>query len=382
MMYRNFVSALVACLLLAGPTLGAEASAAKQPKTNWQVNHSLGLDTLVFVGALSGDLLAEEHNQPDVDEVRATFSQEGLNALKVLDERIRVRAKSLVGPNLALYFSAGPSSTIEDLFATIEDPERIRAVFQASPYWDERDWQGFVGILPTVKIVLEELQRVGFEEKWRREVLPQIEARLPVFADAVTPYDVIPEQERLLGRILDPTIEIIVLNYSQPYGIKIIGQRFLTHHSYSPEIQLRTAAHEMFHPPFDLGDEELLALFRPLAEDKWMQNIVDDHDPRFGYNSFEGIINEDSTKALDQIVGERLGFARDPAERFVASDEGMHMVAAALYQAMKEDGFDERGGTYADWLKGALRQGWLTPEEVRRRAAEIVGDEAVAKWDY
>jgi hypothetical protein len=60
----------------------------------------------------------------------------------------------------------------------------------------------------------------------------------------------------------------------------------------------------------------------------------------------------------------------------------MHMVAAALYHAIKDDGFDERGGVYADWLNDVLARGLLTPDEVRRRAREVVGEEAVAKWDY
>lgn len=92
------------------------------------------------------------------------------------------------------------------------------------------------------------------------------------------------------------------------------------------------------------------------------------------------MVNEDSTQALDQIVAERLGFARDPALRWQHSDDGMHMLAAALYHAMKEDGFDQRGGRYHDWLVSALDRGLLTPEDVRRRAAEIVGQAAVDKW--
>lgn len=375
MSYRQIVFVILAGLFLSGCT-------AASTGTNWQVTHSLGLDALVFIGALSGDLMAEKHYQADVDEMRGKFSQEGLDALTTLDEIIRVQANKLVGPSLVLYFSAGPTGTLDDLLATTDDPESIRPAFAASPYWNEEEWGGFVSVLPDVRTVIEELRRVGFEEKWRRDVLPLIEQRRPLFVEAVDPYDVITEQKRLLGRHLDPTIEIIVVNYSQPYGIKIIGQRFLTHHHYPPEIQLRIAAHEIFHPPFDLDDQKLWTLLKPLEEDTWMQNIVTDHDPQFGYNTFVGVINEDSTQALDQIVGERLGFARDPATRFGEADGAMHMVAAALYHAIKDDGFDERGGVYADWLNDVLARGLLTPDEVRRRAREVVGEEAVAKWDY
>lgn len=375
MKHSKITLILAVLVVFCGPTPSFAA-------TDWQVTSSMGMDALVFIGALSGDLMAEERNQADVDEVRGQFSPEGLQALSELDQLIRVEGKGLVGPRLTLYFSAGAASTLDDLRATINNPQSIQPAFAASPYWNEEGWAAFLLSLPLVNQILEELARIGFEDKWNREILPQSELRRPVFEQAVTPYDIIPEQERLLGRHLDPAVEIIVLNYNQPYGIKIIGQRFLTHHSWPAETQLRIAAHEIFHPPYDLEDQELKILLEPLANDTWLQNIIKDHDPRFGYNTFEGVINEDSTQALDQIVSERLGFARDPAKRFTHADGGMHMMAAAFYHAMKLDGFDERGGTYSDWLKSALRHGLLSPELVRNHARAVVGDAAVDKWDY
>ena len=56
------------------------------------------------------------------------------------------------------------------------------------------------------------------------------------------------------------------------------------------------------------------------------------------------------------------------------------MFAAALYHAMKEDGFAETGGVYEDWLKSALQRDLLSPENVRRRAAEVVGEDMVNTW--
>jgi hypothetical protein len=47
---------------------------------------------------------------------------------------------------------------------------------------------------------------------------------------------------------------------------------------------------------------------------------------------------------------------------------------------MREDGFAERGGNYPDWLDSVVERGLLTPAEVKRRAAIVVGDAAVKKW--
>ena len=198
---------------------------------------------------------------------------------------------------------------------------------------------------------------------------------------AVQAFDIIPEQERLLGHKLSPKIEIFIANYSQPYGIRILGQRFIAYYGYDGETQLHIAAHEIFHPPFDRRDTELVKLLKALENDAWMKSIVDTHDPQFGYNSFMAIVDEDSTQALDQIVSEHLGFDNDPGERWRHSDGGMHVLAAAIYHAMKEDGFATDGGEYSAWFKSALERGLLSPESVRIRATHVIGQEAVEKWN-
>jgi hypothetical protein len=47
---------------------------------------------------------------------------------------------------------------------------------------------------------------------------------------------------------------------------------------------------------------------------------------------------------------------------------------------MLEDGFAEQGGQYSAWLKSALQRNLLSPAAVRRRAASVVGQDAVDAW--
>jgi hypothetical protein len=56
------------------------------------------------------------------------------------------------------------------------------------------------------------------------------------------------------------------------------------------------------------------------------------------------------------------------------------MLAAAIYHATIEDGFADSGGNYEDWFKSALQRNLLSPEAVRRRAAEVVGQDVVDSW--
>lgn len=370
----RFLAALAALSLIALP--------ASAQVTQWRVRSSEGLDALLLIGAASGDVMQAEEYPEEIAWVRAHVSPEAMTALSHLDQVLRVEKQRLTGPALVSIFSVGKTDTLADVIAAAEDPDRVlRPALQASPDWDERDYAEARELLPSVATALRALDTAGFSQ-WRHEREDaHIAAGIAAIEAAVAGHDVIAENQRFFARRLDREIEIVVLAFCRPYGIRISGQRFITHYSWDAGVQLRTAAHEIFHPPFEENDWRLAPRVAQLRADPWMNSIVTTHDPRFGYNSFEGILNEDSTQALDQIVAERMGFARDPRQRWaVDSDGGMHMLAAALYQAMKEDGFDRRGGPYADWLISAFDRGMLTPAEVRRRAALVVGRRAVQRW--
>jgi hypothetical protein len=368
-------------MLAALAALMVFASPAAAQRTNWQVRGAEGLDALLLIGAASGDVMQAQLYGEDIAWVRQNFSPEGLAALDALDRGLRQADGTLTGPHLALYFSAGPFGTLSDVLASARAPEqRLRATLHETPYWDDEEWARMMALAPHVATALEELRRIGFEQRYATEWAAEINEGIVRNRAVVEPHDIIPEQERLLGRPLDRTLEIVILRFCQPYGIRVTGQRFLTHASYRPESQLRVAAHEVFHPPFDVEDWRFVARFERLKNDPWVRSIVETHNPQFGYNSFDGLIDEDSTQALDQIVSERMGFAREPGDRWRRADDGMHMLAAALYHAMKEDGFDRRGGNYGDWLLSAFDRGLLTPDEVRRRARAVVGAETVNHW--
>ena len=377
---RPLIALLCLCVGLAACSESPRAPGAPDMQTDWQVNSAVGLDALLLIGAAAGDELQARSYADDIARLRADLSPHAVAILDQLGERSRADGR-LLGPSLVLLFSGADYSSLDAILAAARDPDGIlRPPYEASAYWDGDGWPNILAALPGIIVILEEMQANGFEQDWSEHFEPQINTAMSSLRQALTPHDIIPQQARLLGRTLDPTIELVVVHFSLPYGIRVQGQRFLAHHSYDPETQLRIAAHEIFHPPFDDTDPDLLRLLTPLQDDPWMRSIVEDHNPRFGYNSFLGVVNEDSTKALDQIVSERMGFARDMGARLRHSDDGMHMLAGALYHAMVEDGFAESGGVYADWLKSALERGLLTPEEVRRRAALVAGQEAVDAW--
>jgi len=58
----------------------------------------------------------------------------------------------------------------------------------------------------------------------------------------------------------------------------------------------------------------------------------------------------------------------------------MHLLAAALYDLMKDSGFAERGGSFQEWFVEQVSAGGLAPREVERRARAVVGDSLVKRW--
>jgi hypothetical protein len=350
--------------------------------TQWSVTRAAGMDAILLIGAAGGDLMQADIYPDEIAWVRDNVSPEGLAAIDAVDARLRGEFGILTGPSMAYFFSANDVTTLEDVIASARNPDaRLRPRLMTSPHWDADEYAGAMQLMPSILTALEALQAAGYTDWYEANFAAGVDAGIATNLAAVAPYDLIAEQANLLGRTLDPQIEILIAHFSQPYGIRIMGQRFVAWHGWDAVIQLRVAAHEIFHPPFDPNDAALADALRELRADPWMSSIVEDHDPQYGYNSFMGVINEDSTQALDQIVADRLGFAQDPGERWRGSDGGMHMLAAALYQAMNEDGFAETGGVYSDWLKTALVDGVLSPAEVRRRAALIVGEAAVDRWN-
>ena len=372
-------------LVLAGMLCVAtalRAAAADIQSTRWHVQTAAGLDAVVFIGALTGNSLQYDHYEAEVAVIRPRLDAEARAALERLTEFAELHGM-LVGPNLALIFSAGPVESLDDVIASAREPEtRLRPALEKSEYWDPGEWTWVRDeTLPDVLAVLLGLRDAGFERYWREAAAPTLGIRVEATRKYLQRFDIIPEHERLLGRRLDPEIDVFLLYFSKPYGIRVTGQRFASHHSYPMYIQLRTATHEMFHPPFERGDHSVYERLEELREDPWMQSILTGHDPAIGYNTFPELLDESATQALDQIVADRMGFDQGPGARWRTADGGMHMLAAAIYQMLTEDRFGDEGGRFAEWFDSAIDRGLLTPAEVRRRAAKIVGQEAVDRWN-
>lgn len=360
---------LLAAALVAAPALPALAAPIR---TRWTVSSSEGLDALCFLGPLSGKPFYARYYETELAEILPRMPKAAMDALASLQVEAD-KANHLLGPGLCTLMSGGRTDTLDEVIASLDAAEAaILPSYKASDYWDQESWADFIARGPRIRQVLTGLKAAGFVELRRRVFASTADTRLPALRAKLAGYDVIAEQERLLGRPLDPSLEVILLWFNKPHGIRIQGQRFITGISWSDEIVLRNAAHEVLHPPFPMDGPTARTAMTILEKDALLTRIVAEHDPAFGYNSLEGLLNEDTVEALDQIIGERLGIAIEPHLRWEKADDGMHVLAAGLYGLMKADGYDRTGGNLESWMTAAAKGGRLSPASLHPAAAEVL----------
>jgi hypothetical protein len=378
---RSFLSGPLAAVSLSA--LACRPAVAQTPvnRTRWKVRASEGFDAIAFLGPLSGTALYLEHYA----EEAATFSARLPQAVRDSVARLWSDAVKdgfgLLGPNLQVLLSAnGNDATIDTLLKALRSRQTaILPSYKASAYWSEADWKWFDAAAPRLDAIFSAMRVAGFAA-FRNERVIGLDRRTAEVARALRPFDVISWQQKLTGRSFDPEIRIVLLRFSKPHGIKVQGQMFLQAADYDTATTVRIAAHEMLHPPVPMNGPAAAAALGVLARDALIGRIVREHDPRWGYTTLEGLLDEDLVQALDQLISEALGVGHRPAERWRQADDGMHVIAAGLYGLLREDKWAETGGSIEHWLAEAVRRGRLDPVPFHAVAARVLDRPVDALW--
>jgi hypothetical protein len=340
------------------------------PRTRWQLEASFKFDLLCLINILTNDHFYTERYPGEYERFAPRMTPDVIEALATIRRVIKDENGSIVSALLTLLFSVMDDRTLDDLIARLDNDEPMRQGYAASPYYSEPGWAQYQTLRGELSCVFQWLQAIGFEAEWHAAIRPKVERRIAELAAEVAGYDVVGEIEARLGRRLesDPVV-IYLLYYVKPHGIKITGMRFLTAIDYPLRVVVHNAIHELLHPPYDLAaDDELRALIDRWRENTFVMDHVENHDPNFGYNSFEGYVEENIVQALDQIICEKLGVGTryaDARQRWQQADGGMHQLAAAIYFTLKHD---SSGLTTRDVLIDAIERGPLAPGRIRETA--------------
>lgn len=357
--------ALLLNLCAAAPARRVARAEASPPR--WRVSPSLKYDALCFLNVLTGDPFYRRFYADEYALFEPRLTPAARAALAGLKRKLKDENGNVVSAFLCLYFSADGGETLDGMLAALSRAQRMRDALKRTPYYSDRGWRLFESVRGELRTALLCLKESGFEEYWRREVEPSAARRSEVFAGALAKYDLAGEAERRLGFMLPPgPFEVYVLHFARPHGSRLAGARLVVDESYPSEVVLRVALHELLHPPYLLArDAELRRALGALRADEFLMTKVRGHDPSFGYNSFEGFVEEDCVRALEQLIGERLGVASDARRRWKEEDGGVHVLAAALYELMRREGYAASAEPFRDFLLRALSTRALAPGRIK-----------------
>jgi len=358
---------------LALPVLPAFAQLRPPMRTNWNVIGSEGYDAIAFLGALSGRDLYRRYYAAEADIFAARLPAAIRADVPKLADESDKSSFGLLWPVLANVLSGAGVTTLDSVIGLLANLEtRVRPSFEKNPSREESDWTWLTANAPRLHAVFTAFRTAGFSAFRRDKLGTNFDARIAEVSRALGGYDVVRWQEKLTGRTFDPVVNVVLLAFSKPHGAKMQGQTFLQAADYDTATTVRIAAHEMLHPPFPMDGAAAKAALALLEKDPLIPRIVREHDPKWGYTTLDGMLNEDMAQALDQLISEALGVARNPADRWHKADDGIHVLAAGLYGLLRQDKWVETGGDIEQWLAKAAATGRLAPPNLHAAAARVL----------
>jgi hypothetical protein len=341
-------------------------------KTHWSVGPNEALDALCLLNLLRGEAFYVGQHKEAFAEYAPLLGAAEKRALGHLGELFR-RKNHLMGPYLTLVYSAGSAETLADLTTLTNDEQawqKMLDVYRRSPQGEGDDAQVMSEARAEIRVLLAFLHREDFPSRWRRDVLPQVQKTIDRDAAKLGHADVIAWDEEMLGRELHiETLRADVLGYVSPHGVRVVGWHFLTDVAFPAEVTIKTALHELLHPPFPrVGEiDQRLSV---LEADPFFQRLLKEHDPSFGYLDARDLTEEDCAEAIDVAVSSEHGLLTDlrtgatvGIPEFVRThDDGFHVLAFLLATRLHARDRAHFPG-FERMLLESLRDGTLMPLE-------------------
>lgn len=315
----------------------------RHDRTLWSFEPSITYDALSLVNGLTGDPFYAPYYGNSVRYFEPRLADGAQRSLARLARR-KQRYGFIYSAFTTMLASTGSASTLGELAEYFSRPGDVMRAYRATEYYRPVHGALFrLGVARDSVRVVRGLDDAGFEAYWREKKLPLVEARIDELREASAGWNVVPEIERRLGSAVDgETIHVYVLAFGRPHAIKLAGNRLLVDASYSNEIVVQNAIHELMHPPVDWSEPDMRALIDRLDESPLIRRAFDEHDPSYGYNQFEGYIEESIVRVLEQRIAEGLGLeTRAGEDRWRHDDGGMHVFAAILYALTEREGYME-----------------------------------------
>jgi hypothetical protein len=358
--------------------------AGERQDSRWVIRPSLWFDAVCLVPLLAGLPFYTSRHEHDAREWRQRFAaaagQPARDGVCVLRDEVADRAAKPLPAFLALWtspaagLSDGAADGLDGLIAAVADPELLTsAMRERSARWNAADDRLFRSVRPALLAVLESLRAAGLAQSWAEHAAADLWRRCGELSESFGGYDLVRLVEQHTAvRFEARAVELRVLRWAAPHGIRVTGTRFLTDIRYDAGRVLNIAVHELLHPPWP-GGHPVKDRLDALAADPFLAARFAGRDPAAGYNTWAAYAEEDAAQALDQFLNDQLGrnTRGDPVSRWTEADGGMHALALLLYDTMRRGAFDPTAGSYADFLARALSDPGIWPRDLEARYLEL-----------
>ena len=188
--------------------------------TNWKLEPSLIFDALCCLNVLSGDDFYVPHYAEEYEQFRRQFTPEVITALKSLKVKMKDEGQQIISALLCLYFSATDDQSLADLLRTVEESSAmLLRPSNKAPTTMKRSGGCTRRSARSSQPFSCSCGDIGFDHSWRTTILPRITERISSLKSELAQFNIVVEDEALLGRALPSNeITIYVLHYARPHG--------------------------------------------------------------------------------------------------------------------------------------------------------------------
>ena len=291
------------------------------------VRYSYNLDLLNLMNVLTGEEFYVNWHK----NISKLFGEQLSDYSKsCVKEAVEIMGSAMLGPYLSLVVSAVPNFEKRTITRMFSNTDFLRERFANFSYYDDKQWPDYASVFSVLLPVVNELESNGFHEYWKKVCLPSIRRVQRQFRAYANKFQLDKDIEYMLGPGQAPgSITVFLSALSAPHGIKICGPQYITDIAFPKKASLVTAIHEMFHPPYSTKDLE--QELEQLGKDPLLKHAFETKDPRFGYSTMDGFIEENVVEAMAIFICNKVGLEDNPMEYFAKHDDGSHMFSVVLY---------------------------------------------------
>lgn len=293
----------------------------------FNVQYSYNLDLVNSINVLTGESLYLDWQKGIFELFGETLSEESKNKLK---KAVEINERPMLGPLLSLIMSAIPNFERRSVVRMFSDVNFLRDNFKHYSYYEEEDWERQASIIGLLLPVIQELETKGFHDYWKKERLPRIKKMQQQLRSFANSFNLGNEIETMLGTGQSfESLTVYLCTFVAPHGVKICGQRYITDVAFSKETSIGISVHEMFHPPYNA--KNIAAELQKLGADPLLKHSFEKTDPKFGYSTMEGFIEENVVEAMAIFICHKLNLEKEPLTYFAKHDGGTHMFSVVLF---------------------------------------------------